>query len=106
MDKAAFLSKTAGEQKETVTLPSGGDVVIRGLTLDQVEACKKRENNEAALIAAALVQPEVTYEEACVWLGSAPMGDYVAITDAVLVMSGTNREAPKSGIREPSERRG
>jgi hypothetical protein len=105
MDKAAFLSKRADEQEETVTLPSGGDVVIRALTLEQVQECKKRPDNEAALIAAALRQPAVTYEEAVTWLAQAPMGDYVAITDAVLGMSGAAQESPKSRMGKSPKRR-
>lgn len=105
MDKAAFLSKRAEEITHTVALPSGGEVTLRSLTIAQVKECNKRDNNEAALISTCMVQPAITYEEAVEWMTTAPMADYVAITDAALEMSGADEKAPGKSVRRAQKRR-
>jgi hypothetical protein len=74
---------------ETVTL-SGGEVVVTGLTVDQVKVSKGR-NDVAVSFACG-----VTQEEAKEWLGSVPAGDAAKLIEAIMRVSGLAEGAQKS----------
>lgn len=99
MDKAKLLQRQGGTRD--VEIPGLGTVTVRALTRAQVKSAKEYPEDEVdlRLITAAIVDPEdVTFEDVAQWLDNAPMGDYVAVMDAIAELSGISAGADKSGV--------
>ncbi len=69
---------------------SGGEVVVTGLTMAQVQASKGR--NDMAVAFATGESPEDTKA----WLAEAVAGDVTALLEAVMELSGLSEGAQKS----------
>lgn len=100
MDKAKLLAKREGSYRDVEV--DVGAVRVRGLNRDEVKACQDKDGNtvENKLLAAGLVDPELTEDEVAEWLASAPAGDYVRVMEALSELSGLNEGAAKSGVPE------
>ncbi len=98
MDKEKLLGKRdLGYRDVEVDV---GTVRVRALTRAEVKRCRDEtgETIDVELIAHSLVDPELTVEEAGVWLETAPAGDYVNVLAAVAELSGLSEGADKSGV--------
>lgn len=89
--------------RETVELPSGGEVVVRGLTRNEAIALQELEGLVARdnyLIATGLVDPAMSVDDVAVWAESGAAGDMVAISERIShlsgMMPGSGKEATKS----------
>ena len=111
MDKELLFKRKANTATDTVELDAGVEVQIKALTRGEVEACRKGkpENDvyERRLIAAALVDPVMSYADVTRWLDGdpeddtdegAPAGDSVRVMKAIAELSGLAEGAPKSGV--------
>lgn len=98
MDKAKLLAKREGSYRDVEV--DVGTVRVRGLTRTQVRQCRDETGKtiDVELIALGMVDPELTTEEAGVWLDTAPAGDYVKVLTAISDLSGLSEGADKSGL--------
>lgn len=116
MDKETLFKRKAALDTDTVDLGGGAIVTVRALTRGEVTACRRKAKGdedvyERNIIAAALVDPVMTYEDVTLWLDGdqadpddvgAPAGDSVKITTTIAQLSGLSSEdATKSvpGVR-------
>lgn len=98
LTREEILARAVGE--EVVTLPSGGQVRVRGLTRDEALEVQEAEGTAARdniTIARGLVEPALTVEEVAQWAKSAPAADSIEISRAVARLSGMVEGAGKSG---------
>lgn len=98
MDKAKLLAKREGSYRDVEV--DVGTVRVRGLTRAEVVKCRDETGRtvDVELIAQSMVDPELTAEEAGIWLETAPAGDYVNVLAAVSELSGLAEGADKSGV--------
>jgi hypothetical protein len=110
-------------RNDTREVPIGelGVIVVRGLTKAEAKRARREaielaeslhgqptdeqidEQFETTLIAAAMVEPEMTVEQTTEWLDGAPAADYYAVLNVVQDLCGMTKEAAKS--RVPAVRR-
>lgn len=97
MDKAALLRPHLAEVD--VELPAGGVVRVRALSRAEVFRMQALQNEPGALdarmLAAALVDPELTEEEVEQWRAAAPNDEVDAVSDAILEVSGLKEGADR-----------
>lgn len=97
MDKGKLLAKR--EQSYRDVEVDVGTVRVRGLTRAEVKGCKDGdETNDLKIIAAGMVDPELTEAEVAQWLDNAPAGDYVAVLNAISELSGLSKEVANRGL--------
>jgi hypothetical protein len=99
LTRAEILARKVGH--EVVPLPDGSTVEIRGVTHAQVATANKLADvNEttAYLVSCALVDPELSFDDALAWSKSGDAGDITAVADAISVLSRLNEGAGKSGV--------
>ena len=98
MDKAKLLAKRGTSQRDVQV--DVGTVKVRGLTRAEVIQCRDETGKtiDVELIALAMTDPQLTAEEAGIWLETAPAGDYVKVLTAVSELSGLIEGADKSGL--------
>lgn len=106
LDKEALLKRRRTDKTEDVDLGEG-TVTVRGLsrgevTRARVAAAKAGKDNQVAtmdnhMIAAGLVDPEMTVAEVAEWLEDAPAGDAVSVLGVIQELSGLAEGAQKSG---------
>lgn len=93
----------------TVTFADGSTVKIRALTRDQVleiqgdpdepktaDALADKDNR---LIAAGLLDPQLSVEDVAMWAKEAPAGDLMALSDAIAIISGMTPDAGKESYK-------
>jgi hypothetical protein len=118
VDKQVLFKRKAKAATDTVTIDGDIELQIRALSRGEVEKARggKPDNAvyERRLIAAALVDPVMTYEEVTLWLDGdpdddedegAPAGDAVKVMTAIAELSGLTEDAQKSGVSGVRERR-
>lgn len=99
MDKAALLRPHLAEVD--VTLPDGGVVRVRALSRAEVFAFQALHAQgdanllDSRMLAAAMVDPELTEEEVGQWRAGAPNGEVDAVSDAILEVSGLKEGAAR-----------
>lgn len=118
--KEDLINRSVGTKE--VTLAGGLVVKIRGLDRDDVLKAtyedfdesnitsKKdldrfvqkldRRRAENRMIAAAMVDPEMTEEDVALWLKGAPSSDSVKVLNAIQELSGMAEEYPKSTVQK------
>lgn len=100
VDKEMFL-KVPMPEKE-VDLPGLGTVRVRGLSRAEVLTLSEMKGDtgrlERAIIRLGVADPQLSDGEVAAWYESAPAGHTDLIVDAVSVLSGMSKEAPKSGV--------
>lgn len=102
LTREEILARVVGQ--EVVTLPSGGEVRVRGLTRDEALQVQEAEGTAArdnTIIALGMVEPSLTVEEVALWAQTAPAADSVTISRAVAELSGMGEGAGKSGVARP-----
>jgi hypothetical protein len=108
VDKELLFARKQAVVSDTEEVPIGnvGVVVVRALTRAEVKACRDKGDNdiENHMIAAALVDPEMTPDEVAQWLDGAPAGDSVAVSEAVARLSGFDEGAQKSRLPRNGKR--
>jgi hypothetical protein len=85
---------------EVVTLPSGGQVKVRGLTRDEALNVQEAEGTAARdnlTISQGLVEPALSVEDVATWAATAPAADSIEISRAIARLSGMTEGAGKSG---------
>ncbi len=91
IDKAALLAGPVDIPEGTVPLP-GGDVIVRGLSRAEVvrlQSCTTTDALENETLAAGMVEPSLTVEEAAAWRAvPGNNADVRAVSDAILSLSG------------------
>lgn len=96
-------------RRTTVTLPDGDDVIIRGLTRAEIVGlndCETLSEKEATILAAGLVDPPLTVEQARAWQAEEGSFEPIeAITEAISVASGMEGGAGKAAAKRPARRR-
>lgn len=109
MDKALLLARgQQQDQHDTEEVPIGnlGAVRVRGLTRAEIKLYTKKDGtaDDDAMIACALVDPQMTVDEVGQWLDGAPAGDYVAVMSALSRLSGFDEDAQKSRVPRNGKR--
>jgi hypothetical protein len=106
LTREEILAKATGG--EVVTLPSGGQVKVRGLSRDEAVELQTREGTAARdnfLIATGMTDPRMTEDDVAAWgkiEGAA--GDTVAVSETITRLSGMVEGAGKSGPTPPRKR--
>lgn len=122
MDKRdALLKRKANAQHREVDL-DGITVTVRGLTRAEVKECSGTKNakstadldkvdrnvTELRMIATALIDPVMSYEDVCLWINGdpddpeddgAPAGDSTRVMTAVAELSGLDEGASKRDLQ-------
>lgn len=90
---------------EEVPIPGTDDfVVVRGLSRAEMHAGKgiaERKGDqaqEAFLLSRAMVDPELTPEEATAWQAASPFGEINKVQLAINRLSGIGKDAAKSDV--------
>lgn len=100
MDKSTFLAKRTTKTRD-VDIESG-TVTVRALTRNEVKALDKHkasDDHDLHILVAGLVDPEgLTLEEVTEWASEVPVGEYLAILQAINELSGVDEGAAKSGV--------
>ena len=97
------------KNEELLTLPSGGQVRVRGLSrnealkLQDVDTVEERDNY---VVATGLVEPAMSLQDVETW-AAAPggAGDLVEVSRAIARLSGMSEGAGESGPTRPGGRR-
>lgn len=95
MDKEALLANRLPTQP--LNIPGVGEITIRALSRAQRGVFAKLADNDVAVfdrkvIAAAMVEPSLTEDEARRWLENAPAGETTIVMEAIGELSGWDRE--------------
>jgi hypothetical protein len=107
LTRAQILARKNGN--ETVTLPDGSTVEVRGLT--HAEVCRGQGEYDDAnertcfFVATALVDPVMSVEDVLSWSRSGSAGDITTISEQVQVLSRLVEGAGKSGVPRSGRRR-
>lgn len=110
LTREQILARRVGGGRETVELPGGGSVVVRGLSRKEshhLTALKDTEDQEIYAVSCALVDPALSEEDIRLWFeqeGSA--GDIQAIAKRVNEMSGLSDGSGKELTKSVPQRRG
>lgn len=84
-----------------VTLPSGGEVKIRGLSRDEALELQGRDGIAARdnyLISTGMIDPVFTEDDVAAWaLEEGAAGDMITVSQAIGKLSGMSEGAGKSG---------
>lgn len=90
VDKASLLALTL--PRETVEVPGLGSVTVRGLSRAEVVhlqvSCTTPDELENETLAAGMVEPALSVEEAAGFRANAPSDVVRAISDPILALSG------------------
>jgi hypothetical protein len=89
VDKAALLAATLPQAP--VEVPGVGSVIVRSLSRDQVvrlQACPNPGVLENETLAAGMVEPALTVEEAAAWRAVADNDAVKVVSDRILQLSG------------------
>jgi hypothetical protein len=110
-----LLFKPRLEEAE-VELDGIGTLRIRALSRDEVASARDDHTDrngevdgqsyEHTLVAAAMVDPQLTVDEVGRWAAASPAGELVKVIEAIQELSGLTEDAAKSGVsRNRRERR-
>lgn len=101
LDKAALFKRTATKQAD-VEVPDVGTVRVRALTRAEALGMTGLKGGPAVLerklLAAGMVDPAITEDEAEQWQQSASADAIRAVSDAIATLSGMFEGAQKSGV--------
>lgn len=101
--KADLLKGRGEANRREVTLPSGGSVVVRGLTRAEALGVNGQEMGaleaERVLLALAMVEPSMSEDEVSAWQAAVSAGELQPLVDAVLELSGMTTESPNRAAR-------
>lgn len=99
IDKSALLAARTAETRE-VELPGlGGSITLRGATraeLKRSTGAKDAEKAERELLAAVIVDPELSPAEVGQWLEVASVAEVAAVQAAFSELSGLDEDAVKA----------
>jgi hypothetical protein len=111
MDKEVLFKRKANLTTAEVTLGDGVTVVVRALTrgeVNEIRSHKPTEDEyERRLIAAAMVDPPMSFEDVTLWLDGdpddpddpgAPAGDSVSVTTRVAELSGLTEQGAQKSV--------
>lgn len=107
MDKQALL--TSRLPHDTVPIPGLGDVRVRGLSRDEaldVSQVAGTPEFEPTLLAAGMVDPELTVEEAQEWRRAAGSDEISAVCDRIAELSGLKGDSAKAAYKSNGGKRG
>jgi hypothetical protein len=105
LTKDEILAKKLG--RRTVTLPSGGEVIVRGLNRNEAMSLRDEPTNadrDNLMISLGLVEPKLTQAEVAAWTEEAGAGDAVEISMAIAELSGMAAGAPKEATKSVPRR--
>lgn len=101
VSKADLLKKRFGV--EDVEVPGVGIVKVRPLS--RTEALKIQgvempyDEMERKLLAAALVEPQLTEDEVATWQDNSPAGELQPVAQAIARLSGLEQSSPKEAVK-------
>lgn len=94
---------TARLAERDVAIEGVGTVRIRALTRAQALSVRnvelERAELERRLLSWAMVDPELSEDEARAWQEASPAGELEVVTDAIAELSGMVETAPKEAMR-------
>jgi hypothetical protein len=103
LTKEEILARKRGTGK--AVLPDGSEVEVRALTRDEVlEAqeyrgeARSNADRDNYIIFRGMTNPKLTMDEVVAWAKEGSAGDFVAITEAIAVLSGLKKGADKSSV--------
>lgn len=103
LTREEILAKATGG--EVVTLPSGGQVKVRGLSRDEALGVQDREGTAARdnyVIATGMLEPKLSEDDVAAWgLLEGAAGDLVVVSQTISRLSGMSEGAGKSGPPAP-----
>jgi hypothetical protein len=99
---------TASFEQKVVAIPRIGDsVIVRALSRAEVMDLRKTLKDdedtsnlefESKVIAAGMVEPQMSIKDVKVWQKSSPAGELDAVVTAIMELSGMGEGAQKSGV--------
>lgn len=97
-----ILAKKTGRAR--VELPSGGDVVIKAVTRQDVydgdvAAETDRGARDDLLVSRALVEPKMSAADVAAWAVEGAAGDIAFLLEQIAILSGLVQGADKSRLR-------
>jgi len=101
VDKDALFTPRLAEQD--VEIEGVGTLRIRALSRAEVLGLQNQDLSaprmEQKLLALALVNPRLTEDEVKRWQRAASVGELEPVTDAVMAVSGMNKDAAKEAVK-------
>ncbi|MEU8220912.1 hypothetical protein AB0C47_34790 [Micromonospora taraxaci] len=101
VDKSALLARRCPE--DDVELDGVGTVRVRGLTRAEVKELGKRMNDgedmEAYSLSLAMVDPELTEDEAAAWITTGGFGEIEKVNRRINELSGIAGRADKEAYK-------
>lgn len=102
MDKAALTAPRI--ESEDLTIPGVGVIKVRGLSRFELHVSGKGTEDgsliERRMVAAAMVDPEMTVADVEAWQKAATAGEFKAVTEKIRDLSGLAEGADKSSVSE------
>ena len=99
LTREQILARTTG--RDVVTLPDGSQVAIRSLTRDEalvLQSLNSIAEQDNYLIATGMTEPQLSVEDVAAWAAGGDVGDLVAVSEAITVLSKINKGADKSHL--------
>lgn len=100
-DKATLFAQRF--TTEDVEIPGVGTVRVRCLSREEVLVIRGVElpyaEMERKLLAAAMIEPTITEEEALQWQRASPAGELEPITKVIMRLSGLEADAAKAAVK-------
>lgn len=106
VDKARLMSGDRRPGREWVTVPGVGDVLVRGLTRSEVLLVQELDvqwRRECRSLHYALVDPRMTETEVERWMRTAPSGEFNAVAQRVLELSGMAETSAKEETKSTAD---
>ena len=107
LTRAQILARKTG--KDTVTLPDGSTIAIRGLThAEVIQSNDYTDLNDRTcyMVATAMTDPIMTFDDVLKWASGADAGDITVVSEAIAITSRLAEGAGKSGQPRVGERPG
>lgn len=99
MDKELLFKPNLTETD--VEVPGRGTIRVRTMTREELHSLKSKEDTglgERRVLAACMVDPELTEDEVLRWQRAAPAGELTAVVERIMELSGLVDGADKSGL--------
>jgi hypothetical protein len=101
VNKQSLLSARTVEHE--VEIPGVGTVKVRALTREEALAVRNQEMTvaemEQKLLAAAMLEPQLTVKEVAMWQRNSPAGELEPVVNKIVEISGLAVEAAKEAMK-------
>jgi hypothetical protein len=102
LTREQILNRKLG--RETVELPGGGSVLVRGLTRKEaiaVQEQKTTEDRDNVMISCGMVQPTMSVDDVQAWADTDAAGTMNVVSEAIARLSGMLEDSGKEAYKSP-----